>query len=795
MRQINRVAVLGAGVMGATIAAHLANAGLEVILLDIVPKALEPQEEAKGLTLESPAVRNRIAEKGRQGLLAMKPAALYLKENLARIEVGNLEDDLGKLTTCDWVIEVVIEYMPIKLGLLQKLVPHLSPGAILTTNTSGLSVNEMAAVLPVEIRSNFLATHFFNPPRYMRLMELVPCRDTSPDLLQALADFIGKRLGKGIVYAKDTTNFIANRIGTYAIYKGIVHMQAMGMTVEEVDAIAGPATARPKSAAFRTADLVGLDTLAHVGTNSFELLPDDEEREVFALPDFMRQMIDAGRLGNKSGGGFYRKEMVEGKRVINYYDYRTGEYRPLAKPKFASVLAVKQIDDPGRKVKMMVEGEDQAAEFAWKSIRDTLIYALNRIPEIAEDIVNIDRAMRWGFNWEIGPFEMFDAIGIEAFVKRAEADGVKVPEVLRNLAAFYRDGADGGQEYYDVVGKGYRPVPTKVGQIQLEILKKAGRVVEKNAASTVVDLGDGVFCLQFHSKMNAISGDILAMTHKAIKRAEEEGVGLVIGNHGANFSVGANLMLMAVALAEGAYDDINMVLRAFQRATMAIKYARVPVVTAPFNLTLGGGAEFCLHADGITASAETYMGLVEIGVGLLPGGGGTKEMSLRAIRLAQRYQTDVQPFIIKNFKQIAMATVSMSAAELYEFGYLRSGDTITMDVDRLIGDAKQRVLALAANYIPRRPEENLPAPGRGVAASIKSQLWNMQMGKYITEYEAEMGTIIAQVMCGGDVNAGTMLSEEYLLQLERENFLRLCGNQKTAARIQHMLKTGKPLRN
>ncbi|HSL41063.1 MAG TPA: enoyl-CoA hydratase-related protein, partial [Desulforhopalus sp.] len=417
------------------------------------------------------------------------------------------------------------------------------------------------------------------------------------------------------------------------------------------------------------------------------------------------------------------------------------------------------------------------------------------IPEIADDIVNIDRAMRWGFNWEIGPFEMFDAIGIEAFVKRAEADGVKVPEVLRNLAAFYRYGADGGQEYYDVVGKSYRPVPTKAGQIQLEILKKAGRVVEKNASSSVVDLGDGVFGLQFHSKMNAISGDILAMTHKAIKRAEEEGVGLVIGNHGANFSVGANLMMMAVALAEGAYDDINMVLRAFQRATMAIKYARVPVVTAPFNLTLGGGAEFCLHADGITASAETYMGLVEIGVGLLPGGGGTKEMSLRAIRLAQRYQTDVQPFIIKNFKQIAMATVSMSAAELYGLGYLRSGDTITMDVDRLIGDAKQRVLALAANYIPRRPEENLPAPGRGVAASIKSQLWNMQMGKYITEYEAEMGTIIAQVMCGGDVNAGTMISEEYLLQLERENFLRLCGNQKTAARIQHMLKTGKPLRN
>ena len=509
----------------------------------------------------------------------------------------------------------------------------------------------------------------------------------------------------------------------------------------------------------------------------------------------MKDMIDGGRLGNKTRQGFYKKDKVDGKRVIFFLDHNTGEYTPLAKPKFPSIQAVKQVDKPELKVKMVVSGADKGAEFAWKSLRDTLIYAVNRIPEIADDVVNVDRAMRWGFNWEIGPFQMMDAIGVADFVKRAEADGVKVPESLKGVECFYRDAADGSKEYWDFAEKCYKAVPVKDGEIQLEILKKGGKLVEKNASSSIIDLGDGVFGFEFHSKMNAISGDILTMTHKAIKRAEEEGVGLVIANHGANFSVGANLMMMAVALAEGAFEDIDMVLRAFQKATIAVKYAKVPVVAAPFTMALGGGAEFCLHSDAMNAYAETYMGLVEIGVGLLPGGGGTKEMSLRAIRLAQQYNTDVQPFIIKNFQQIAMAKVSMGAAELFGMDYMRQGDSISMDLDRLIGDAKQKVLALATNYRPGRPAENLPAPGRGIAAAIKSQLWNMQMGNFITEYEAEMGTIIAQVMCGGDVNPGTLISEEYLLQLERENFLKLCGNKKTGERIQHMLKTGKPLRN
>ncbi len=788
MRQIKRVAVLGAGVMGATIGAHLANAGLEVLLLDMVPKDLKPEET-------TPEARNRFALKGLEGALKGKPAAFFRPDAAALVSVGNFEDDIAKLKECDWIIEVVIEHLPIKLKLFtEKVVPNLAPGAILSTNTSGLSVNAMAEVMPPEVRKNFLVTHFFNPPRYMRLLEVVPCKDTDPELVSGLADFISRRLGKGVVYAKDTPNFIANRIGVYSIFKAVQHMQEMGMTVEEVDAVAGPATARPKSAAFRTADLVGIDTLAHVGNNSYQLLPEDEEREVFKVPEFIGAMVEKGLLGNKSRKGFYRKDKSEGKSVIYYFDYANGEYRPAQKPRFASLDAVKQVDDPRQRLKMVVEGQDKAAEFAWKNLRDTLIYTINRIPEIADDIVNVDNAMRWGFNWEIGPFEMLDAIGVQPFAERARKDGVSVPGVLEGIERFYKF-EDGRKLFFDLQSREYRPVPSPAGQVSLEVLKKAGGVVEKNSNCSLVDLGDGVFCFEFHSKMNAISGDILAMTLKAVKRAEEEGVGLVVANQGANFSVGANLMMLAVALAEGAYEDIDFAVRAFQKATMALKLARVPVVVAPFNMTLGGGCEFALHAAAINAYAETYMGLVEMGVGLLPAGGGTKEMALRAIRLAEQYQTDVSPFIFKNFQNIGMAKVSMSAAELFDLGYMRQGDSISMNLDRLIADAKQKVLGMAVNFRPQRLAENLPAPGRGVAASIKTQLWNLAQGGYITEYERTMGGVVADCITGGDVPAGTPISEEYLLQLEREGFLKLCGNKQTAERIQHMLKKGKPLRN
>lgn len=795
MRQINKVAVLGAGVMGATIAAHLANAGLDVLMLDIVPSKLTGAEEAAGLTLDQPQVRSRIARDGRDALKKMKPAPLYLSHYLNQIAVGNLSDDLPKLKECDWVIEVVIERMDIKKSLLTSLVPHLVEGAILSTNTSGLSVNEMAEVLPPQVQKNFLVTHFFNPPRYMRLLEIIPCTQTDPAVVKGLADFISRRLGKGIVYAKDTANFVANRIGVYAIFKGLQHMLEMGLTVEEVDSIAGPATARPKSAAFRTADLVGIDTLVHVANNSYQYLPEDEEREVFKIPPFLQQMVEKGLLGNKSRQGFYKMDKSSGKKQIFYYDYNDGQYKPAAKPKFASVAAVKMIDDPAKKVAMMVNGGDKGSEYAWRTLRDSLIYTLNRIPEIADDVVNVDNAMRWGFNWEIGPFEMFDAIGVQNFVKRCDKEQIAIPAVLREIDSFYRFNSAGTKEYFDLATRSYQPLALAEGVIDLQILKRAQGVVEKNAGSSLHDLGDGVFGLEFHSKMNSISGDILAMAQKAVKRAESEGVGLVIGNQGVNFSVGANLMLLAVALAEGAYDDINLMIKQFQKATMAVKLAKVPVVAAPFGMTLGGGCEFTLHATAINAAAETYMGLVEIGVGLLPAGGGTKEMCLRAVEQAAQVDIDVTPFIFKYFQQIGMAKVAMGAAELFGMGYMRQGDSITMNPERLIGDAKRKVLGLASNFRPQRAAENIPAPGRSIAASIKSQLWNMQAGGFVTPYELEIGSLIADVICGGNVPAGTPISEDYLLQLEREAFLTLCGNKKTAERIQNMLKTGKPLRN
>jgi 3-hydroxyacyl-CoA dehydrogenase len=795
MKQINRVAVLGAGVMGATIAAHLANAGIQVLMLDIVPREPNDAEKAAGLTTNDPAVRNRIAAAGLEGLQKMKPAPFFLPGYAACIEVGNYEDDMAKLRSCDWVVEVVIENMAIKKQLFtEKIVPNLKEGAILSTNTSGLSVNEMAECLPESVRKNFLVTHFFNPPRYMRLMEIVSCRYTDPAVAAFMGDFIAKRLGKGIVTAKDTPNFIANRIGVYAICNCVRTMMTMGMTVEEVDAVAGPATARPKSAAFRTSDLVGLDTLQHVASNSFELLVNDEQRDIFKFPAFVGEMVAKGLLGNKSKQGFFKKVKGEKGQEFFYYDYTSGEYAPSQRPKFASIEAAKPLDDPAKRLQALIMADDKAARFAWVNLRDTLIYTFNRIPEIADDIVNIDNAMKWGFNWEIGPFEMLDAIGVDYFVKRAEADGVTVPAGLKTIERFYTF-ENNRHYFYDILAGNYREVPTKAEHISLATLKKSNAVVEKNSGASVIDLGDGVFCLEFHTKMNAIGGEILAMVHKAIKRTEEEGIGLVIANEGTMFSAGANLMLLVMAIAEGAYDEIAMTVRGFQKAMMAIKYAPVPVVAAPHNLVMGGGCETCLHADAIIPHAETYMGLVEIGVGLLPAGGGTKEMAIRAIKLAEENDIDVTPFIFKNFMNIAMAKVSMSAAELGPMGFMRQGDAITMNIDKRIYDAKLKAISLAANYRPGRPLTDLKAPGRSIAASIKSQLWNMQQGGFISAYDQFLASTIAEVITGGDVPAGTLITEDYLLELEREAFVRLCGQKKTLERIQHMLKKGKPLRN
>jgi 3-hydroxyacyl-CoA dehydrogenase len=771
--QVNKVAVLGAGVMGAAIAAHLANAGIDVLLLDM----------------------GSLASQALDSLTKAKPAPLYLQAYRDYIESGNFDDDASRLKECDWVIEVVVENMEIKKRLFtEKVVPNLKEGAILSTNTSGLSINELATVLPEAVRRNFLVTHFFNPPRYMRLLEVVAGKETDPAVVAAMADFLSRRLGKGIVYAKDTPGFIANRIGTYAGGITWKHMVEMGLTVEEVDAVTGPPMARPKTGSFALWDLVGIDTVVRVMDYSYQQLEGDDEREMFQVPEQIRQMVAAGRTGKKGGQGFYRRETVDGNSVKLYYDYQSGEYRPSSSPKSPAVLATKQIDDPGQRIKTLLEGSDPAAQFAWRTLRDTLIYTAKRIPEIADDVVNIDNAMRWGYNWELGPFEILDALGVAAFVQRAEQDGVAVPALLKEVESFYR--REGGKGYYySVADREYREMSRPQSAISLTLLKSAGAQVENNSAASVLDLGDGVFCLEFHSKMNTIGGDTLAMIHKAIRRAETDGVALVIGNEGNLFSAGANLMLIAMAIAEGAFDELDLSVRAFQKAMMAIKYCKIPVVAAPHSLVMGGGCETCLHADAITAHAETYMGLVEIGVGLLPAGGGTKEMAIRAIQGAEDVGVDVAQHIFKNYQTIAMAKMSSSAADLFGLGLMRQGDSITMDLDLRLHDAKLKALALAANYRPSRPVTGLKAPGRGIAATMKTQLWNLVQGGYISEHDRFLASGIADVITGGDVPAGTLITEQYLLDLEREMFLRFCGQKKTAERIQHMLKKGKPLRN
>ncbi len=794
MKKIKKAGVLGAGVMGATIAAHLTNAGLDVVMLDIVPKDLTDEEKNKGLTQDSPEVRNRIAKKGLEDLKKTKPAPFLLNQYADQIEIGNFEDHASKLQECDWIIEVVVERMDIKLKVYSEIVaPNLKDDAVVSSNTSGLSVNEMAQGLPEKNRKNFMVTHFFNPPRYMRLMEIVGCKEADPKVVEEVADFINKRLGKGIVYCKDTPNFVGNRIGVYSIANCIHHMIDLDMTVEEVDAVAGKPTGRPKTAAFKTTDMVGLDTMAHVAKNSYDSLPNDEEREAFKLPEWVNQMIENNQLGDKSKQGFYKKEKTEEGTQRYFWDYKAGEYKPNEKPKFESLKLAKMAKTTGESIKAVIQGDDKAAEFAWKNLRDTLIYAFNRIPEIADDIVNVDNAMKWGFNWEIGPFEMMDGIGVDYFVERAEKDGVKVPEKLKNIKQFYK--IENGKQYYnDFLNDSFKEVPKKPEQIDLNLLKQTKGVVEQNDNSSIIDMGDGVFCLEFHSPQNAISDDMLDMTMKCVEKAENEGVGIVVGNQGERFSVGANLFLLVAGVQEGQWEQIDTTINKFQQATLALKYANVPVVAAPFWMALGGGCEFCLHSDAINAYFETYMGLVEMGAGVLPAGGGTKEMCMRAVEEAELTGTSVQDIIFKYFQNIGQAKVSMGCDEAFNLGYLRRGDSVTFDIDSLLGDAKQKVLTMSQTYRPKKMRP-FKAPGRSVAASIKSQLWNMKEGNFVTEYEYEMGGVIADVITGGDVDAGTLITEQYLLDIEREGFLQLCKNQKTQERMDYILKTNKPLRN
>jgi 3-hydroxyacyl-CoA dehydrogenase len=801
--RIEKAAVLGAGTMGAQIAAHLANAGVPTILLDIAPRELTPDEQAKGLTLESKQVRNRIAQAGFEAAKKAKPAAFFTPDKASLVTVGNFEDDLPKLKDVDLIIEAVVENVEIKRSLYEKVEQHRRPGSIVGSNTSGIPIRQLAEGRSEDFRAHFLGVHFFNPPRYLHLVEIIRTEWTKPEVSCFLYGFLDQRLGKGVVSAKDRPNFIANRIGTFGSMITIKTMLDDGYSIEEVDKITGQAVGRPKSATFRTLDLVGLDVGAHVIKNLYEALPEDEEREIFVAPEFLTKMVGQGRLGNKTKGGFYKRQTGEGgKKEIWALDHLTLDYRPAQKVKLPALDVAKNIEDLPERIKVLVWGKDRVGAFLWKTVARTFRYTANLVPEIADTIVEIDRAMRWGYSWELGIFETWDAIGVEKSVARMKDEGVAIPANVQKMLdggakSFYKQ--EGGQKfYYDFASNQYLPLPDQPGVIILKSVKERSGVIKKNSGASLIDIGDGVACLEFHSKMNAIGGDTLQMLKQSLAEVEKNFVGLVVGNQGVNFCVGANIMLMLMEAQEENWEELDMMGRAFQSATMSLRYSPKPVVVAPFNMVFGGGCEMVLHGDRVRAAAETYIGLVEVGVGIIPAGGGTKELLLRTLDSIPKNVDDADPFpfVKRAFETIALAKVATSAEEARTYGFLAADDTISMNGDRLIADAKKEVLALAASgYVQPQPRTDILALGNSALATLKLGIHQMKRAGYISDHDALIGEKLARILTGGDLNHQTRVSEQYLLDLEREAFLSLAGTRKTQERLAAMLKTGKPLRN
>ncbi len=812
MRRIEKVAVLGAGTMGARIAAHLANAGVPCYLLDIVPNELTKDEGSKGLTLQSPAVRNRIVNAGLEAARKSRPAAFFQADGARRITTGNFDDNLAWCGEVDWIVEAVAERLDIKRSLFERVEKFRKPGTIVTTNTSGLPIHTIAEGRSDDFQEHWAGTHFFNPPRYMKLVELVAGPKTKSEVLDTLGEFCDRRLGKGVVIAKDTPNFIANRIGTFSMLNVLRLMKELDMTIEEIDACTGPAVGWPKSATFRTVDIVGLDVLTHVVRNIYDNAVDDEMRDRYVVPPLVEEMLKRGWLGEKTGGGFYKKTKGEGGKEILSLDWKTMEYRPRQKAKFGSIEAGKQIEDTRERLKALLAGKDKAAQFLWGSISEMCLYAAWRVPEISDRIVEVDRAMKWGFAWELGPFEIWDAIGVETMAKRLEAEGRALPPLVTEALkpgkkSFYGTLNVGTPQrtaaYFDFPSSVYLPVEEPEGVITLKAEKDRGKVVEKNPGANLIDLGDGVVCCEFTSKMNAIGADTIMMLRKGLERLQTDFDAMVIANQAANFSVGANLMLVMMAIQEQEWDDIQMMVRAFQNANMALKYAPKPVVAAPQGMALGGGCEISIHAARVHAAAELYMGLVEVGVGLIPAGGGTKEMVVRANEAAgvvpggSSPEKDLDLFHAMKpvFENIATAKVSMSAEEARGLGYLRATDPIAMNRERLIGDAKQTALGLVrAGYRPPTPPE-VRVLGESFLAAAKLAVHMMVRGEYASEYDAHVAKKLGWILAGGSLSAAQTVNEQYLLDLEREAFVSLCGERKTIERISHTLKTGKPLRN
>jgi 3-hydroxyacyl-CoA dehydrogenase len=776
---IRKAVVLGAGTMGAQVAAHLAALELDVALLDIVPEGAQD--------------RSVLAKKALAGLTKLKPAPLHLPAHAAAIRPGNFDEHWGELKDADWVFEAVVEDIEVKKQLLSKVASAVKKTAVVTSNTSGLGIGAMAAHLPPDFRRRFLGTHFFNPPRYLKLLETIPGPDTDPEVLARMERFAEEVLGKAVVRCKDTPNFIANRIGSYGFAAAVRAMIDLDLTIEEVDLLTGPAIGRAKSATFRTADIAGVDVCVKVSQNLYEAVPGDPEREIFKVPDFMGIMVERRWLGEKTGSGFYRKEGKE----IRTLDWKTLEYRERHKAQFASVDAAQSTSDVSQRLGQILLGKDRGAGFLWRALSSTCLYAASLIPEISDDVVSIDRAMEWGYGWGMGPFRLMDALGVATFAERARGEGRSLPPLVEALLA------SGRKRFYEAEGgrslafgpSGVAEPPQREGVIDLKAVRASGGVVKKNAGASLLDIGDGCALVEFHSKMNALGADAISMLQAAVKDAKADFDAVVVGNQGEQFSVGANLMLVLLAVQEEEWDELDMMVRQFQNANMGLKYAEIPVVVAPFGLTLGGGCEITLHASRVRASAETYMGLVEVGVGVVPAGGGTKELALRALdRCAGVEGADPFPFLKRAFETIAFAKVSTSGAEAREL-FLAPADSLSANPDRLVADAKAVALGMArAGHRPGRPRRDVPVLGAPALATFRMGIHNALRADQISEHDALVAGKVAAILCGGDRAPGTT-SEQALLDLEREAFLSLLGTKKTQERIQHMLKEGKPLRN
>ena len=800
MKKIRKAAVIGSGVMGGGIAALLASAGVRTLMLDIVPPDLKDEQKRDS------KARNRIVKQGLDNVLKASPALLMHPQDAERIDIGNLEDDFERLAECDWVIEVVVENLKVKQNLLQKIETVRRPGTIVTTNTSGIPLKAMSKGMSLEFRQHFLGTHFFNPVRYMRLLEIIPGADTLPELLQFVAEYGEKILGKGIVWAKDTPNFVGNRIGVQGIVKAMQLMREEGLTIPAVDAVFGPVMGRPKTAMFKTADLVGLDVLAHVARNTYEMVPDDEGRDSYVMPEFVQSMIEKNLLGKKSQSGFYKTELTpEWQKIRKVIDPDSLAYGEYEMPTYPCLEKARHAGSLPERMRSVVYGDDKLARFAWKALANNLIYAANRIPEISDTIVDIDNAMRWGFNFELGPFETWDAIGLKESVEKMERDGLEVPEKIRAMiaagrSAFYRTD-NGTVSYYDFAAEDYRELKVSPNIISLKALKGAGKVISDIPSATLVDLGDGVACLEFHTKMNALNAEILDFMAYALDHVDANGAGLVIGNQAGGmpgaFSAGADLKGILGAVKEKRFEDIEKMVHDLQTVLQRAKYAPFPVVAAPFGLTLGGGCEVCLAVDRIVGHAELYMGLVEIGVGLLPAGGGCLNLWRRTLQTIPASVTDVDlgRFFIPVFMTIAMAKVSTSAADARASGFLGARDRIVFNRDYLVGEAKKEVLKMVDEGYAPPVKKKIRVFGESAQGMIAAEIYNLHKGGFISDYDALLAKRIAFVISGGAIRANSELDEEAILTLERRAFMELLRQEKTVARIEHMLNTGKPLRN